>query len=89
MEPTSAGGDFVVEAKLEQGLAGLRAGFQADGADLRLVGWKDGVAEVELVLGPEACLECIVPTDLLTAIVERALKDQVPQVQAVIVKDPR
>lgn len=75
--------------QLERGLDRLRPGFQADGADLRLNGFDGQTAEVELVFGPNVCVECIIPHDFLKSMLEQALKQQVPSLQAVNLIDPR
>jgi len=81
--------NLMVEESLRRGLEGLRGGFQADGADLRLRSWDGSTAEVELVFGPDVCVECIVPAPVLHAIVEGALREQVPEVDAIRIIDPR
>ncbi|MBX6378288.1 MAG: NifU family protein, partial [Clostridia bacterium] len=67
----------------------LRASFQADGADLELVGVEGGVVRVRLVLTPEACLECIVAGPVLRQILETSIRKAWPELQAVELEDPR
>ncbi|HEY8450123.1 MAG TPA: hypothetical protein VIL95_06560, partial [Bacillota bacterium] len=59
------------------------------GADLKVRAVTNGTAEIELVLGPDACLECILPADMLTTMLERVIKDEVPDITAVKLIDPR
>jgi Fe-S cluster biogenesis protein NfuA len=70
-------------------LAGLREGFQADGADLELVGVEGAKARVRLVVTEDTCQECIVPGPLLRQILEAQLKKACPELEAVEVEDPR
>ena len=66
----------------------LKETLQADGADLELDGVEDGVASVRLILGPEACLECIMPKDTIERILLTSLAKSQP-VTSVRLDDPR
>jgi Fe-S cluster biogenesis protein NfuA len=79
----------MTKEKLQEALEGLRSGFQADGADLEIRNMDDGTVEVELVFGPDVCEECILPGEMITKIVEKRLKEQVPDLKAVKLIDPR
>ncbi len=70
-------------------LEGLREGFQADGADLELVGVEGAKARVRLVVTEETCQECIVPPPLLQQILEAQLRQSCPELESVEVDDPR
>jgi hypothetical protein len=48
-------------AEVEQALAGLKVGYNADGYELLVDGVVDGTARVRIVPGPNACQECLVP----------------------------
>jgi Fe-S cluster biogenesis protein NfuA len=78
-----------VRDQAEQALATLRPAFKADGADLVISDVQGARVVVDLVFTPETCLECIVPNDILVAIVAGAIKDAVPGVDDVQVNDPR
>lgn len=67
----------------------LREGFQADGADLELLGLEAGVARVRLVVTADTCMECIVPTPMLHGILDASLRQAVPNLLRVDLEDPR
>ncbi|MDY7102766.1 MAG: hypothetical protein S0880_16410 [Actinomycetota bacterium] len=58
---------------IDTALAPLRQQLQADGYDLVAALGSDDRLEAEVVAGPEACAECLIPKDLMTAM----LTDQV------------
>ena len=72
-----------------QALEGLREGFQADGADLELVGVEGLTARVRLVVTDETCQECIVPGPMLQQILGAAIRRACPELEIVEVEDPR
>ena len=74
---------------VDRALAGLREGFQADGADLEVLSVEDGVARVRLVITEETCLECIVPGHILRDVVAASVKQACPELRRVDVEDPR
>jgi hypothetical protein len=76
-------------SNLADGLNDLRESLQADGADLEFKGVHDDVATVRLVVGPETCLECIVPKPILEAVVLVALQRHDASIGRVEVIDPR
>jgi enoyl-CoA hydratase/carnithine racemase len=78
-----------VEAGVRDAIDGLRAAFQADGADLEVVSVEGDRATVELVLGPDACLDCIVSTPVLTGIVSSAIEKASVGITKVDLVDPR
>jgi hypothetical protein len=67
----------------------LRSSFEADGAELKLLAAEGGVVTVELVLGPQACLECILPGDMIQKVVLSKMRKVDPSVTAVTLVDPR
>jgi hypothetical protein len=77
-----------MEANLMPGYSDLRQALQADGADLEMEGVTDGVATIRLILGPEACLECIMPKDTLEKMLLVSLR-QADDVSSVDLLDPR
>jgi len=60
------GGESVRDL-LQEALEKFRPGFQADGMDLKL-GAIDpsGTVEVKVVMGPNACEECLLPPETLS-----------------------
>lgn len=76
--------------RVEQALVDLRTGFADDGADLRVSAWPTPTSvEVSLVLGPDACLDCIVPKNLLEPMVSGTIRAAVPEIDTVTINDPR
>ena len=59
---------------VEQALAGLRTGVQADGYDLQVEAVDHGVARVRIVAGPNACEECLVPKSIMTGTIRMSLR---------------
>ena len=74
---------------VDSALAGLREGFQADGADLQVVSAEAGVARIRLVVTEATCLECIVPNPILQQVIEASVRQAWPEVHRVEVEDPR
>jgi Fe-S cluster biogenesis protein NfuA len=65
------------EATVETALAGVRPALAADGFDLRLgsIG-PDGSVKVVLEAKENACLDCLVPDEMLVQILDKAIRDQ-------------
>lgn len=76
-------------ARVGAALAGLREGFQADGADLEVLSVENGVARVRLVVTDQTCLDCIVPGPVLQQVVEASVRQVCPEVHSVEIDDPR
>lgn len=72
-----------------QALNGLREGFQADGADLQVVGVQGDRATVRLVGTEQTCWDCIVPPDVLRQVVTGVVRQACEGLQMVEVEDPR
>jgi Fe-S cluster biogenesis protein NfuA len=67
--------DSIVEAALDV----LRPSLAADGFDLRVGGLlADGAVQVVLEAKPNACLDCLVPDDILIQIIEGAIREREP-----------
>jgi len=77
------------EASVRGAIDGLRSAFQADGADLDVRAVEGDTATVELVLSPDACLECIVSASVLTGILTSAVQKAGVGVTKVELVDPR
>lgn len=71
-------------AAIETALATLRPSLGADGYDLRLDGVNGEVVNVVLEAGPEACADCMVPDDMLTLILQDAIRDRDPSLTTVV-----
>jgi len=78
-----------VEQDLMPGFADLQLALQADGADLALEKVRDGVATVRLILGPQACLDCIMPKETLEGMLLVSLRKSEEAIGRVEVIDPR
>lgn len=74
---------MVAQSSVESALAGLRPSLAADGFDLR-VGSVDGdVVQVVLEAKPAACLDCLVPDEMLTQLLTDAIRAQDPSLDRV------
>jgi Fe-S cluster biogenesis protein NfuA len=67
----------------------MRPMLVADGADLELVGVSEGIATIRLVLGPDACAECIVPRPMFETILTSRISERIADITAVHLIDPR
>ena len=74
---------------VSEALASLRAGFEADGVRLMVDTASLERVVVRLVLTPETCAECIVPTPVLERIIATALRDRFPEMGRLEIVDPR
>lgn len=70
-------------------LAPLRQGFQADGADLAIDEVTDEVVTVRLVTSEQTCLDCIMPADFITRVLESAVRDSFPNLGRFVFVDSR
>lgn len=69
-----------MQDKIEKALAKIRSALQAHGGDVELVSVNDGVVKVRLT---GACVGCPMSVMTLKNCVERALKEEVPEVKRV------
>jgi Fe-S cluster biogenesis protein NfuA len=74
------GGEDKMKEKVEKALEMIRPALQADGGTIELVDVVDGVVKVRLT---GACGSCPMSQMTLKMGVERALKQQVPEVKSV------
>ncbi len=65
--------------QLERVVADFRPGFQADGMDIA-VGAIDpaGAVQIKVLLGPDACIECLIPEDLMVEMFKAAMREVMP-----------
>lgn len=84
-KPNRTGEDLVREP-YQAALAKLRPGFQADGMDL-IIGSIDptGTVDVKVVLGPDACEECLMPPENLAKFFLAAVRRVTTSVTSVAV----
>jgi Fe-S cluster biogenesis protein NfuA len=80
---------MIVKADVEKALDGLRQGFKADGADLRVDDVSGSTVSVRLIGTDETCWECIVPPEQLRNVVSTVLRNDLPAVRSVELIDPR
>jgi Fe-S cluster biogenesis protein NfuA len=66
--------------QIEKAIDELRETFRADGGDIELVGYKDGVVTVRLV---GACASCPMASLSLAFGVEKQLKERFPAIKRV------
>lgn len=78
-----------LEEQLLAELADLREALQADGVDLEVVSVKEGVAELRLLVGPDACEECVMPKLHLEELILGEIGDKLASVNKVELEDPR
>jgi hypothetical protein len=80
-EPPAATGNekgkLMKDTLVEEALDVLRPGLAADGFALKL-GDVDPAGRVKIILeaGPEACLDCLVPDDIMARILEDAIREK-------------
>ncbi len=70
-----------MKEKVKAALDKIRPALQADGGDVELVEVKDGIVKVKLT---GACSGCPMSAITLKKGIERVLKEQVPEVKAVV-----
>lgn len=61
--------------KVAEAIEPLRAGFQADGVELRVDEATDERVKISILLTDEACKDCLLPTPLLQEIFHSAIRD--------------
>ncbi len=72
-----------------EALAPLRAGFEADGADLAVDAASPERVVVRLVMMTETCADCIVPTPMLERMISTTLRARFPELGELELVDPR
>ena len=76
-------------ADAEGALEGLRRGLRSDGADLVVNSLSDDCIELSLIFESDACLECIVSSELLLAKIRIVLSKISPILPKIVLHDPR
>jgi hypothetical protein len=65
----------------------LAPGLGADGFELRLEAVEpDGSVRIALEAGPDACIDCLVPDELLVSILEASIRERMPDAKVVLEK---
>jgi Fe-S cluster biogenesis protein NfuA len=59
---------------IEKALQPIRNSLQADGFDLKVESFDEGIVSVVVLTGPEACIECLIPQEHLKLRIEDRLK---------------
>lgn len=79
------GDDLATHSRVEQAIERVRPTMQADGFDLTLQEVnQEGAAHVILKATKEACLDCLVPDEMLVGILEREIRSEEPAVSKVV-----
>jgi hypothetical protein len=74
---------------LETAIRSVRQPLSADGADLDIVGERDGTVTLQLVLDNVECIECILPKAHLETIILKQIQKYRPSIHSVVLEDPR
>ena len=69
-------------------LAGFREGLLADGYDLTVDGYAEGIAHLRITAGPAACADCLVPKTLMASMLKESLRG-LPDIRAVELAYPQ
>lgn len=78
-----------IKAAAEQTLESFRPGFQEDGYEIIISSVKGNEINMKLVLKPNACLDCIMPSDYLVKMFTRAIQQKAGEEVFVRLEDPR
>lgn len=82
-KPSSVPLSGTTEDKIKKALEKIRPGLQADGGDVKFIGWypETGIVQVQLVGG---CAHCPMAQMTLKQGIEVEIKKEVPEVKEVI-----
>lgn len=69
-----------MEDEIKKSIESIRPTLQRDGGDIEFVSYADGVLKVKLT---GACQGCPMSQYTVKAVVEKTIKDQVPEVEKV------
>lgn len=76
-----------VTKQIDEALDSLRPGLDADGFELSLEDVAtDGAVHVGLMFTPDACMECLVPDELMVQMLEEAIRGTYPEMSHVVLK---
>jgi hypothetical protein len=68
-------------------LEGLRPSFQVNGADLELRELSQNSVHIDIIFGPEACRECILPPETLQPMFIRLLEPRLGHSIEVVIEE--
>lgn len=74
---------------VERTLDDLHAGFEADGYSIELTSIDEECLDLRLVLTPETCMDCIMPTDYLITLFKNMIKEETNLNININIDDPR
>lgn len=75
----------IAPEKLEQALDVLRPGLDSDGFQLSVEDIGDGGAiSVALTATPEACMDCLVPDEMMVDMIKGVMQELEPGVRSVV-----
>ena len=60
---------------IEEALQPIRKSLQADGYDLVVHSFDQGVLAVEIQAGHQACVECLVPKEFMEMMIQQSVKN--------------
>lgn len=84
---TNTKGKVRLVKEIEEALDDLRPGLDSDGFDLTFDSMEpNGNVRIALEARPGACLECLVPDELLVQILETNIRDRLPEVGRVLLE---
>lgn len=72
-----------MEKKIQKALEKIRPNLQADGGDVSFVSWDEKTGQVEVALSG-MCVGCPMAQVTLKEGIEKALKQEVPEVKSVV-----
>lgn len=79
----------LVRTELLQALTPVRLSLQADHADLELVDLVSEQLQLKLVIGPDTCLDCMMPAAVIEEVILMNLEGFQPAIASVRLEDPR
>lgn len=65
---------------IEQALEGLRPSLAEDGFELKVISVEGNDVTVALEAGENACLDCLVPGEVMQKIVDAVIRGKVPNI---------
>lgn len=67
----------------------IRSLVQPDGSDFEVERFEDGAVYLTLLMEDASCAECVMPKEILESMTLAILKRSSPEVQRVVIADPR
>lgn len=79
----------LLDGQIMTALHNVRLALQADQADVAVVGLDGSTLNLDLIIGPDTCTDCMMPRPVLEDIMLRHVRASMPLVQHVSLNDPR